>query len=95
MHYPLTNFAVSLLAIAALIDLAARLLDRPQWNVAVDWLLFAGFAGAVARVDSDPLPVLKTPGLELTAGVARVLDAPEDVGLRGETKWWLAMRWRP
>jgi Tol biopolymer transport system component len=52
-------------------------------------------AGAMVRVDSDPLPVLKTPGLELTAGVARVLDAPEDVELRGETKWWLAMRWRP
>lgn len=47
--------------------------------------------GAEASLHSDPLPILKSPGLDLTAGVARILDEP----LRGQTKWWLAMRWRP
>jgi hypothetical protein len=47
--------------------------------------------GAEGKVNSAPLPILKTPGLDLTLGVARILDDP----LRGETKWWLSMRWRP
>lgn len=47
--------------------------------------------GLEAKLNSDPLPILKFPGLDLTAGVARVLDAP----LQGDTKWWLGMRWRP
>jgi hypothetical protein len=47
--------------------------------------------GLEAKLNSDPLPVLKLPGLDLTAGVARVLDAP----LEGDTKWWIGMRWRP
>lgn len=52
LHYPLTDFAVSLLALAALVDLAARVFQRPQWSVAVDWLLYAGFGGAVMAVGS-------------------------------------------
>ena len=48
-------------------------------------------AGLEAKLNSDPLPILKFPGLDLTAGVARVLDAP----LEGDTKWWIGMRWRP
>lgn len=52
LHYPLTDFAVSLLTVAALVDLASRLLARPQWNIAVDWLLLTGFAGALAAVGS-------------------------------------------
>lgn len=48
-------------------------------------------AGGELRVGVDPNPIIKTPGLDLTLGVARILDAP----LRGETKWWLGMRWRP
>ena len=52
LHFPLTDFAVSLLALAALVDVGALVLGRPQWAVAVDWLLFAGFAGAVAAVGS-------------------------------------------
>lgn len=52
LHFPLTDFAVSLLALAALIDVASRVLGRPQWQVAVDWLLFAGFGGALAAVGS-------------------------------------------
>ncbi|HVE71565.1 MAG TPA: hypothetical protein VNI54_09380 [Thermoanaerobaculia bacterium] len=52
-------------------------------------------AGLDGTLLSDPFPILKVPGLELGAGVARVLDAPEAVELRGETKWWVTMRWRP
>jgi uncharacterized membrane protein len=51
-HYPLTDFAISLLALAALVDVTSRLLARPQWQIAVDWLLFAGFVGAMAAVGS-------------------------------------------
>jgi hypothetical protein len=36
-------------------------------------------------------PLLGLPALDLTAGVARVLDKP----LHNRTKWWFAMRWRP
>jgi hypothetical protein len=45
-------------------------------------------AGVEVRVASDPFPILKVPGLDLTAGVAKILDG-------GETNWWLGMRWRP
>lgn len=48
-------------------------------------------AGAEIVLHADPFPILKLPGLDLTLGGARVLDAP----LKGETNWWLAMRWRP
>jgi len=42
--------------------------------------------GIEAELNSDPFPILKVPGLDLTAGVARANDA---------TNWWLGMRWRP
>jgi hypothetical protein len=45
-------------------------------------------AGARAELHSDPFPILKLPGLDLTAGVARVLD-------EGDTNWWIGLRWRP
>lgn len=48
-------------------------------------------AGAEVALHSEPFPILKLPGLDLTLGVARIFDAP----LRNETKWWLGMRWRP
>ncbi|MBV8516435.1 MAG: hypothetical protein JO197_03435 [Acidobacteria bacterium] len=48
-------------------------------------------AGLEWTFASDPLPILKVPGLDLTLGAARVLDAP----LRGHTNWWIGMRWRP
>ena len=48
-------------------------------------------AGAEVELSSDPFPILKLPGLDLTAGVARIFDAP----LQDETKWWVGMRWRP
>ena len=48
-------------------------------------------AGAQAELHTDPDPILKLPALDLTIGAAYVLDTP----LKGETKWWLGMRWRP
>ncbi len=48
-------------------------------------------AGIEAEFSSDPLPIVKAPGLDFTLGAARVFDAP----LQDETKWWLGMRWRP
>jgi hypothetical protein len=47
--------------------------------------------GLEFTLSSDPLPILKYPGIDLRAGVARILDEP----LRGDTQWWLGMRWRP
>jgi Tol biopolymer transport system component len=52
-------------------------------------------AGVEGTLLSEPFPILKAPGLELGVGVARVLDAPVALDLRGDTKWWLTMRWRP
>ncbi len=52
-------------------------------------------AGLEGTLISDPLPILKMPGLTLGIGAARVLDAPEALDLRGDTKWWLTMRWHP
>jgi hypothetical protein len=51
-------------------------------------------AGLEVKLNSDPLPILKVPGLDVTLGAARVFDAP-DAPLHDETKWWLGIRWRP
>jgi hypothetical protein len=48
-------------------------------------------AGAEVTLATDPFPIMKLPGLDLTLGGAHLLDAP----LQGETNWWLAVRWRP
>ncbi|HEX7152452.1 MAG TPA: hypothetical protein VF618_13270 [Thermoanaerobaculia bacterium] len=48
-------------------------------------------AGLEATLWSDPLPILNTPGLDFTLGVARILTGP----LEDETKWWLSIRWHP
>ncbi len=45
-------------------------------------------AGLEAELNSDPFPILKLPGLDLTAGVARLID-------EGDTNWWIGLRWRP
>jgi uncharacterized membrane protein len=50
LHYPITDFAVSLVVLAAFIDLLGRGLERPQWQIAVDWLLFTGFAAGLAAM---------------------------------------------
>lgn len=52
LHFPLTDFAVSLLAVAALIDVARLVLKRGAWTTTVDLLLVAGFLGALAAVGS-------------------------------------------
>jgi WD40-like Beta Propeller Repeat len=48
-------------------------------------------AGAQLELHTSPDPILKLPALDFTAGVARIFDEP----LKGTTKWWLGMRWRP
>jgi hypothetical protein len=44
--------------------------------------------GIESSIAVPPLPLLKTPGLQLTGGVARVRVA-------GKTRAWLAIRWMP
>ena len=46
-------------------------------------------AGAEVELSSDPFPILKLPGIDVTAGVARILEDG------GDTNWWIGMRWRP
>ncbi|HKR62971.1 MAG TPA: hypothetical protein VJZ00_04500, partial [Thermoanaerobaculia bacterium] len=48
-------------------------------------------AGARYELAFDPNPILKLPALDLTAGVAFILDGPT----RHDTNWWLGLRWRP
>ncbi|HEX7420936.1 MAG TPA: hypothetical protein VF505_13690, partial [Thermoanaerobaculia bacterium] len=48
-------------------------------------------AGLQMTFGSGPQPLIRYPGIDFTAGVARILDEP----LRNRTKWWLSMRWRP
>ena len=48
-------------------------------------------AGLQVTFRSGPQPLIRYPGVDFTAGVARILDEP----LRNRTKWWFAMRWRP
>jgi WD40 repeat protein len=48
-------------------------------------------AGLRFELNSDPNPILRLPGLDLTLGAARILEG----SLRGDTKWWLGMRWHP
>ncbi len=48
-------------------------------------------AGLQMNLASAPLPVLRLPALDFTAGVARILDEP----LHNRTEWWIGMRWRP
>ncbi|HYO77957.1 MAG TPA: hypothetical protein VE010_15975, partial [Thermoanaerobaculia bacterium] len=52
-------------------------------------------AGLEVKFSTDPNPILKFPGLDFTAGVARVFDAPDATAVKGDTKWWIGMRWRP
>lgn len=45
-------------------------------------------AGGQVTLNAAPNPILKTPALDFTAGVAYLIDD-------GDTKWWVGMRWRP
>jgi hypothetical protein len=47
--------------------------------------------GLEIALSSGPNPILKLPAFDLTLGAARILDEPD----RGDTNWWLGMRWRP
>jgi hypothetical protein len=51
--------------------------------------------GAQAELHTEPDPVLKLPALDLTIGAAYVLESPLSSETKGDTKWWLSMRWRP
>lgn len=46
--------------------------------------------GLEVKLNSDPMPLGKVPGLDVTAGVARA-----DTNCGRDTNWWLGMRWRP
>jgi len=57
-------------------------------------------AGLEAVIHLDPFPILKLPGLDVTAGAARILGSDPGTSsgtpiTKGETRWWLGMRWRP
>lgn len=52
------------------------------------WLVLVGVE---ARLSLEPLPLVGLPGLELRAGVARILDEP----FENKTNWWLATAFRP
>jgi hypothetical protein len=52
-------------------------------------------AGVEVELSSSPLPILKLPGLDVTAGAAYLFDAPLSSTVKGDTKFWVAMRWRP
>jgi hypothetical protein len=45
-------------------------------------------AGALTTLRSDPMPLLQIPGLDLTVGVARVIE-------ERRTRAWIGLRWRP
>lgn len=53
-----------------------------------DWLRLAGLE---MTFGTNPMPLLKMPGLELRLGAARVFDEP----FRGDTTWWIGAAWRP
>ena len=48
-------------------------------------------AGAEITLLTDPLPIVKFPGLDLRLGAARIFDEP----LEDETTFWLTMKWVP
>lgn len=49
-HYPITDFSVALLVIAALFQITCLVLKRPQWQVIADATLVVGFLGSLAAV---------------------------------------------
>ena len=48
-------------------------------------------AGVEIALASDAVPVLRLPAFDFTLGAARIFDEP----LRGRTRWWFGLRWRP
>ncbi|HEX2252835.1 MAG TPA: hypothetical protein VHQ65_06185, partial [Thermoanaerobaculia bacterium] len=53
-----------------------------------EWLDMAGLEW---RGRLGPVPLLRLPELELTLGVAQLLDPP----FEDDTEWWAALAWRP
>jgi hypothetical protein len=53
-------------------------------------------AGVSAELTSPPVPLVKLPALDLTVGVARLLDEPSAGRIAGgRTRGWIALKWRP
>ncbi|MBK5258061.1 MAG: PD40 domain-containing protein [Thermoanaerobaculia bacterium] len=48
-------------------------------------------AGVEWSIGSGPIPLLRLPAFDVTLGAAKILDEP----LRGSTRWWFGLRWRP
>ncbi len=48
-------------------------------------------AGVEVARSIPPIPLVKTPGMALTVGAARILDEP----LRDRTRWWIGIRMEP
>ena len=48
-------------------------------------------AGLEIALASDAFPVLRIPAFDVTLGGAKIFDEP----LRGRTRWWFGLRWRP
>ena len=48
-------------------------------------------AGVTLSLRSDPSPILRVPGLDVTLGAARPIDGTAD----NDINWWFGMRWRP
>ena len=48
-------------------------------------------SGVEVNLASDPIPLVKLPGLSVRLGAARILDEP----LEDENRFWLGLAWRP
>ncbi len=60
------------------------------WNMDDDkqWLRLTGIEWTFRR---GPQPLLRLPGVELSLGLAQVLDEP----FEDHTEGWINLRWRP
>lgn len=52
LHFPLTDFAIAPLVLAAFLEVARVVLNRSRWQRAIDILLATGFLGALLAVGS-------------------------------------------
>jgi hypothetical protein len=48
-------------------------------------------AGLKITMRANPDPILRLPAFNITAGVARIFDAP----LENDTNWWFGLQWLP
>jgi len=61
------------------------------WTFPAPGGAWVGAAGLEWALASGPLAIVNMPGFDLTLGAARILDAP----MKGETKYWLGLSWKP